>query len=180
MSRKPNLKKALVSDILLLIFTVIVCVLIFGFILKLLIQSDLSNGTRECNIKNNWVSMSCIILASLAMSYWYYLKGKSIKALNDLLLFFSAAVASYFYIMDHETYLEYHDNSMLCKNMTYMGWQIFILTCSFSKAFIASIEFIQERSFLINTSVIKCNHSDKELFFYKLASSLIEILRKKG
>ncbi|MDY4377396.1 hypothetical protein SOV92_06005 [Pectobacterium brasiliense] len=179
MNRNPNSKKALISDILLFLFTAIASILIVSLIVKYFIQSDLSNGTRECHIEDNWLIMSCIIVSSLTMSLWYHLKGKSIKALNDCLLFISAAIASYYYIMDHKTYLEYHDNSMLCKNMIYMGFQLFLLTCSFSKAFISFIEFFQERNSLINTNIINHNHSDKELFFYKLASSLIEILRKK-
>nr|CDS58980.1 hypothetical protein SYMBAF_90222 [Serratia symbiotica] len=42
------------------------------------------------------------------MAAWYIGKGKSVKALNDLLHFISTAVAGYYFLFDFKTFKDYH------------------------------------------------------------------------
>ncbi|MBA0208567.1 hypothetical protein [Pectobacterium brasiliense] len=113
------------------------------------------------------------------MASWYFLKGKSVKALNDFALFISAAFSSYFYMFDYSNFILYSNVNMLCNDIDYLIFKTFLLVFSFSKAWISLIEFGQERNLLIMEKAQKDNNSNKELFFHKISLSLIEILRKK-
>lgn len=179
MNSKPRFRDTFSADFLIFFVIVIVALIIIFTIAKFSIQSEINQNIRECRIKIGFGISAPIFSASLIMSFWYFMKGKSIKALNDFLLFISAAIGSYYFMLDHEAYLKFHESSILCKNINYMCWQLMLLICSFTKAFIALIEFFQERKILIEKITPKKINSDKELFLHKVALSMIEIIRKK-
>ncbi|QTP14008.1 hypothetical protein [Serratia symbiotica] len=58
--------------------------------------------------RKNLGILSFILIGYLLMAAWYIGKGKSVKALNDLLHFISTAVAGYYFLFDFKTFKDYH------------------------------------------------------------------------
>jgi len=177
-----GIKNKFIEDIIVFFLTLALALAISCAAIYFSFVKDVTKPVVTCNLKGDTPIISSFVIGSIMISAWFYLKGKSIKALNDTILFSTSAVVAYFYIFNNVTFNKYHDPNMLCQNVFYLSWQFLILICSFSKAEIAFIEFLQERNILVNASSKRrenITHSDKELFLFKIATSAIKAIKKQ-
>lgn len=186
MEKENNFKNQIIMDLLKFFVAIFFAISLVVIFLKFYIQPKIDKDMIECRLQNSFPLIICVLVSSGLITTWFCLKGKSVKALNDFLLFLSAAIAAYYYLFDYEKYEIYRNHSILCKNLGYLCWQTLLINCSFAKAFIAAAEFYQERSILIKKSLEKNDnqetnktHTDKELFFYNIIGSIIDSVKNR-
>lgn len=180
MKTNKKLRHYVAKDLLKFLLTLFIAFSLVYCILSLYLSPQVKSGVRECKLEGTPAISICILVTSVMIGAWFYWKGKSVKALNDLLLFLSAAIASYYYFFDFNKYETIKEHSFLCSNIGYLCWQLLLVNCSFAKAWISLIEFFQERALLFKSNDSVNIQTDKELFFYNIAISIIKKISRKN
>ncbi|MEN4524361.1 UNVERIFIED_ORG: hypothetical protein C7429_102611 [Pantoea allii] len=85
-----------------------------------------------------------IILSSLGMAKWYSIRGKSIKALVDATLAFSAAIVAFRLFSDGAPALIDYINKYLAIELL-LAFKVILMIFVFAKFLISLIEIFQER-----------------------------------
>ncbi|WP_394564600.1 hypothetical protein C1N58_03735 [Pantoea sp. SGAir0180] len=92
----------------------------------------------------NLVSASPALAGGLLIALWFVIRGKSIKNLNDFILFFFASYAIYLFIYDYQTSQELNKIEYIAENKTHLVIRVVLLVSSLAKTMITFIEFWRE------------------------------------
>jgi len=125
---------------LIFVFLIILSTWFFGQIL-------LKNKTLVSFFKNfestpDILSICPIVSSSLMIAAWFLYRGKSVKSLNDIILFFSASYALYLFLLDNNEYKRLNDIEAVVNDTSLFFSKIGILTCTLAKTFITLFEFV--------------------------------------
>ncbi|MGG6137308.1 hypothetical protein ACQV2E_15745 [Pantoea allii] len=84
--------------------------------------------------------------SSLLIATWFLYRGKSVKSLNDIILFFSVSYALYLFLFDNKEFEKLNNLKDVVSNLFLFSAKIAILNCSIAKTIITLFEFIIERN----------------------------------
>lgn len=132
----------------------------------------------QCNFDNVNNVFFIILIAAMTISFWFFQRGKSVKAFNDFTLFLSAAISAYNYIFSHQYHLDSQNITYICSDANIFVWHLYLIIASFAKAFISFLEFISERIAETKAKRKDKNDTDKTIFLFKTCIELINILKK--
>lgn len=90
------------------------------------------------------LSLFPIFSSSLLIATWFLYRGKSVKSLNDIILFFSVSYALYLFLFDNQEYEKLNNIKEVVSNLPLFLAKIAILNCSVAKTIITLFEFIIE------------------------------------
>lgn len=169
-----DLFKDLASFLLTLSLAIILVRLLLN---KIIPKNSINNNAYQCNFEHANYVFIVIIAAATIISFWYFRRGKSVKAFNDFTLFFSAAISGYDYIFAHEAHLNMQSVAYMCSEPNVFIWHLCLIIASFAKAFIAFIEFLAERSKEIRALKENDGMTDKEVFLAKMCRALISLIK---
>ena len=93
----------------------------------------------------DYISILPIIAGGLFIALWYIYRGKSVKSLNDAILFASASYALYLFLFDYEFYKSFTDLQYIAEHLYQIGIKVLILISTVGKTLITIVEFINDR-----------------------------------
>lgn len=97
------------------------------------------------NIIPDYISILPVIAGGLFIALWYIYRGKSVKSLNDAILFASASYALYLFLYDYEFYKSFTDLQYIADHIYQIGIKVLLLISTVGKTLITIVEFINDR-----------------------------------
>ncbi|WP_147198901.1 hypothetical protein [Pantoea sp. CCBC3-3-1] len=162
-----NSKALYVLD-LVFVLLIVACTWFFGqLILK---NSYLVNLFKALENIPELLSLFPIFSSSLMIAAWFIYRGKSIKSLNDFILFFSVSYALYLFLFNNTEYQKLNNLKAVVNESNLFFAKIVILDCTIAKTLITLFEFVIEW--------VKEN-SEKELIMHKNEHSKNENIPSK-
>lgn len=122
------------------IFIIILSTWFFGEVL--LKNKALVSFFKNFESTPDILSICPIVSSSLMIAAWFLYRGKSVKSLNDIILFFSASYALYLFLLDNNEYKRLNDIEAVVNDTSLFFSKIGILTCTLAKTFITLFEFV--------------------------------------
>lgn len=122
------------------VFLIILSTWFFGQIL--LKNKNLVSFFKNFESTPDILSICPLVSSSLMIAAWFLYRGKSVKSLNDIILFFSASYALYLFILDNNEYKRLNDIEAVVNDTSLFFSKIGILTCTLAKTFITLFEFV--------------------------------------
>ncbi|MCE1445839.1 hypothetical protein QDQ27_05050 [Enterobacter hormaechei] len=161
---KPNIK-IIFEVIALIILTVSLCYA-FDYLVTKCQKMHLDIKIANYLLSKEDILLVCIIIGGLGISFFFKRVGKSIKAINDFILFTSAAIVVF------KAYDQNKDDLLaqlegIINIHTLAIFKTLILICSFAKIFISAIEFYSERKMEIDKK-----HNSKALLINDISSTI--------
>lgn len=97
------------------------------------------------NIIPDYISILPVIAGGLFIALWYIYRGKSVKSLNDAILFASASYALYLFLYDYEFYKSFTDLQYIADHIYQIVIKVLLLISTVGKTLITIVEFINDR-----------------------------------
>ncbi|EHM42815.1 hypothetical protein [Hafnia alvei] len=97
------------------------------------------------NITPDYISILPVIAGGLFIALWYIYRGKSVKSLNDAILFASASYALYLFLFDYEFYKSFTDLQYIADHPYQISIKVLLLISTVGKTLITIVEFINDR-----------------------------------
>ncbi|NIG81773.1 hypothetical protein F3J34_50545 [Klebsiella sp. Ap-873] len=88
------------------------------------------------------LSLCPIFSSSLMISAWFIYRGKSVKSLNDVILFFSASYVLYLFLFENNEYQKLNNIETVINDQLLFFSKIAIIICTIAKTFITLFEFV--------------------------------------
>lgn len=168
---KSSLRLLFYKKLSLEISLLVLFLLLINVIIKFLIDKfdpKILNFTSSMIIINKEdILFTCLFLGGVLISIFFKKIGKSIKSLNDCVLFFSASIVVY------KTY-EQNSNDLITliekaiDIHTLALFKSLILLCSFAKFFISAMEFYLEKKIEFNKK-----HNTKEELISNISNEIV-------
>jgi len=144
-SNYPNKEKKwkkIIKNILFFIACVVALSITTFYLIK---NADHYLKPLSTNIIPDSISILPVIAGGLFIALWYIYRGKSVKSLNDAILFASASYALYLFLFDYEFYKSFTDLQYIADHLYQIGLKVLILISTVGKTLITIVEFINDR-----------------------------------
>ncbi|EAQ2491070.1 hypothetical protein MDR57_001961 [Salmonella enterica] len=163
---KPNFKIKIILETSILIFLIVSLCYTFDYLVNKYQNINLDIKIANYILSKEDILLACSLIGGLGISFFFKRVGKSIKAMNDFILFTSAAIVVF------KAYDQNKDDLIaqlegIINIHTLAIFKTLILICSFAKIFISAIEFYSERKMEIDKK-----YNSKSLLINDISSTI--------
>lgn len=93
----------------------------------------------------DYISILPVFSGGIFIALWYIYRGKSVKSLNDVILFASASYALYLFLFDYEYYKNSTELQYIADHIIQLSLKVLLLISTVGKSLITAIEFSNDR-----------------------------------